>query len=101
MGGLRWTSIWLQVPSAALGMAARECGVAADAETDSAIRNRLYLESNVSNGVDWRIRVPDAPRDARSLGMMESNGDKLTANRMKKRGMGWTIRGARRTAMVV
>ena len=35
--------------------------------------------------------------DARSLGTMESNGDKLMADRMKKRGMSWTILGANPT----
>ena len=57
------------------------------AETPSAIRHREYVEKNVVAGMDWRNRVSDAPADARSLGTMESNGDKLTANRMKKRGM--------------
>ena len=32
---------------------------------------------------------------------MESNGDKLTANRMKKRGMSWSISGAHRMAKVI
>ena len=66
-----------------------------------AVYNRLYVESNVVAGVDWRNRVSDAPADARSLGTMESNGDKLTANRMKNRGMSWTIRGAHRMAKVI
>ena len=66
---------------------------AAESETDTARRDRLYVESNVVIGVDWRNRVSDAPADARGLGTMESNGDKLTASRMKKRGMSWTIRG--------
>ena len=70
-------------------------------EGKTAIRNRLYIESNISSGVDWRNRVPNAPPDARGLGTMESNGDKLTANRMKKRGMSWTIRGAHRMAKVI
>ena len=70
-------------------------------EGKTANRNREYVESNISNGVDWRNRVPNAPADARSLGTMESNGDKLTANRMKKRGMSWTIQGAHRMAKVV
>ena len=71
------------------------------AETKRANRDREYVESNMVNGVDWRNRVPDAPPDARSLGTMESNGDKLTANRMKKRGMSWTIQGSHRMAKVV
>ena len=70
-------------------------------EGKTAIRNREYVESNISNGVDWRNRVPNAPSDARSLGTMESNGDKLTANRMKKRGMSWSIRGANRMAKTI
>ena len=45
------------------------------------------MESNVVAGADWRNRVANAPEDARGLGTMESNGDKLIANRMKKRGM--------------
>ena len=49
---------------------------AAEPETDTARRDRLYVESNVVTGVDWRNRVSDAPADARSLGTMESNGDK-------------------------
>ena len=71
------------------------------AQTKMAHRDREYVESNVSTGMDWRNRVPNAPPDARSLGTMESNGDKLTANRMKKRGMSWTIRGAHRMAKVI
>ena len=70
-------------------------------EGKTAIGNREYVESNISNGVDWRNRVPNAPSDARSLGTMESNGDKLTANRMKKRGMSWSIRGANRMAKTI
>ena len=30
-------------------------------EGKTAIRNREYVESNISNGVDWRNRVPNAP----------------------------------------
>ena len=74
---------------------------AAESETDTARRDREYVESNVSSGVDWRNRVSNAPADARGLGTMESNGDKLTANRMKKRGMSWTIPGAYRMAKVI
>ena len=74
---------------------------AGPAETTTAIRDRRYVESNLSNGVDWRNCVPNAPPDARSLGTMESNGDKLIANRMKKRGMSWTIRRAQRMAKVI
>ena len=74
---------------------------AAPAETRTVAKDRRYVEHNVVAGIDWRNRVTTAPPDARSLGTMESNGDKLTANRMKKRGMSWTIRGARRMAKVI
>ena len=47
---------------------------AVPAETATASRDREYVESNISHGVDWRNRVPNAPSDARSLGTMESNG---------------------------
>ena len=81
---------------------ARALMSAADpAESTTASTDRLYVESNMSNGVDWRNRVSNAPADARSLGTMESNGDKLTANRMKKRGMSWTIHGANRMAKTI
>ena len=70
-------------------------------QTERAQRDRAYIESNLTRGMDWRKQVSDAPPDARSLGTMESNGDKLIANRMKKRGMSWTIRGAHRMAKVV
>lgn len=36
-----------------------------------------------------------------SLGAIESNVDKLAANRMKKRGMSWTIAGAKRMAKLL
>lgn len=71
------------------------------AETKTAVRDRRYVESNVNVGMDWRNRVRGVPSDARALGTMESNGDKLTANRMKKRGMSWTIDGANRMAKVI
>ncbi len=75
--------------------------LAPPAQTERAQRDRAYVESNLTRGMDWRKQVSDAPPDARSLGTMESNGDKLIANRMKKRGMSWTIRGAHRMAKVV
>ena len=73
----------------------------APAETTTAIGDRKYVESNLVVGMDWRNRVSNAPPNARSLGTMESNGDKLIANRMKKRGMSWTIRGAHRMSKVI
>ncbi|MDA1229115.1 MAG: ISLre2 family transposase [Chloroflexi bacterium] len=62
---------------------------------------REYVEANIRKGRDWRVGREDVPDGARGLGTMESNGDKLTANRMKKRGMSWTVSGAQRMAKVI
>jgi len=60
------------------------------AETDENKRRQIkqtrrYLLANA-----------DGLGDGPSLGTIESNVDKLVANRMKKRGMAWTKAGARR-----
>ena len=57
------------------------------------------MERQLSQGVDWRNQVGQVPEGARGLGTMESNGDKLVANRVKKRGMSWTVAGAQRLAV--
>ena len=95
------SAIYDAIRAGSEGYARALMSAAEEAETKTATRDRLYVESNTSNGVDWRNRVPNAPADARSLGTMESNGDKLTAKRMKKRGMSWTIRGASRMAKTI
>ena len=49
--------------------------------------------------MDWRKQmegIMEIPPDARGLGAIESNEDKLFANRMKKRGMSWTILGSQK-----
>lgn len=61
---------------------------------------RRYVGRNIEKGIDWRAQVK-APEEGRGLGAMESNEDKLIANRMKKRGMSWTIKGAQRMAKVL
>ena len=48
---------------------------------------------------DYRLEV--AGDGLRGLGAIEGNVDKLVANRMKKRGMSWTIKGARRMTRLV
>ncbi len=100
-GGEIGQAIYDAIRSGSESFARALMSAAVPAETTTAIRDREYVESNLRGGVDWRNRVPNAPPDARSLGTMESNGDKLTANRMKKRGMSWTIRGAHRMAKVI
>ncbi len=74
---------------------------------------RRYVERNLEKGKDWRAcsqhELRSAPKGAgaqiniegRGLGTMESNEDKLVANRMKKRGLSWRIGGACRMAKVI
>jgi hypothetical protein len=54
---------------------------------------RKYVENNLEKGQDWRNRIK---MEGRGMGSMESNEDKLVANRMKKQGLSWTIKGALR-----
>ena len=61
---------------------------------------QAYLRGQVEALEDYRLRLPDAT-GCRSLGAMESNGDKLIKNRMAKRGMAWTKRGAKHMAKVL
>lgn len=100
-GGEIGPAIYDAVRSGDESLAIALMSAAVPAETTTTIRDREYVESNLVNGVDWRRCVPNVPPDARSLGTMESNGDKLIANRMKKRGMSWTIRGANRMAKTI
>lgn len=55
---------------------------------------RAWIESNWDKAKDYRLRGGFVPSDARGTGTIESNVDKNVANRFKKRGRGWTIRGA-------
>jgi len=71
------------------------------ATTKGASKARAYVQARVSTGADWRVRIEDVPDGARSLGTMESNGDKLVANRLKKRGMSWIRAGVERLAKVI
>jgi hypothetical protein len=64
---------------------------------------RNYVENHLYDGVDWRYRKggEEIPEGARGLGTMESQEDKLFANRVKKRGMSWTIKGVERMGKVI
>lgn len=62
-------------------------------------RLRGYLMENSFGLRDYRIEV--GGDGLRGLGTIEGNVDKLVANRMKKRGMSWTIKGARRMTRLV
>jgi len=76
-------------------------------ESQRAIKAREYAKKHIYDGVDWRYRLElgidpkEIPKDAGGLGTMESNEDKPYANRMKKRGMSWTIKGAQRMGKVI
>jgi hypothetical protein len=60
---------------------------------------RNYLVANCHGLRDYRLEVVDD--NLRGLGAIEGNVDKLVANRMKKRGMSWTIKGAQRMARLI
>lgn len=60
-----------------------------------------YLKSNSHGLIDYRERIKNPDPDWRGLGAIESNIDKVLANRMKKRGMSWTIKGAHHMAKVI
>lgn len=62
-------------------------------------RLRGYLMENSFGLRDYRVEMAGA--GLRGLGAVEGNVDKLVANRMKKRGMSWTIKGACRMTRLV
>ncbi len=63
---------------------------------------RDYVLKRLKKGVDWRKKLAalatelasEIPDDARGLGAMEGNISNLFADRMKNRGMSWTMKGA-------
>ena len=71
-----------------------------DADREKEImRLRGYLIANCYGLRDYRLEV--AGDGLRGLGAIEGNVDKLVANRMKKRGMSWTIKGAQRMSRLI
>jgi hypothetical protein len=60
---------------------------------------RGYLIANCYGLRDYRLEI--GGDGLRGLGAIEGNVDKLVANRMKKRGMSWTIEGAQRMARLI
>lgn len=62
-------------------------------------RLRGYLMENAFGLRDYRLEINGD--GLRGLGAIEGNVDKLVANRMKKRGMSWTIKGAQRMARLI
>jgi hypothetical protein len=68
-------------------------------EAKDIARLRGYLMGNAFGLRDYRMEI--GADGLRGLGTIEGNVDKLVANRMKKRGMSWTIKGARRMTRLV
>jgi hypothetical protein len=65
-------------------------------------RVRHYILNNAEGLADYRMQLDHTKSiGLRGMGAMEGNVDKLAANRMKKRGMSWTMRGIRRMACII
>jgi hypothetical protein len=60
-----------------------------------------YLQFNLTGLKDYRLDIGTAGQALRRTGAIESNVDKLVANRMKKRGMSWTMAGAKLMACLI
>ena len=82
------------------GRVRQTLGEMKEREGKTAQKERKHVLKCLERGVDWRKQIEGTPlsflvsEEARGLGAMESNEDKLFADRMKKRGISWTIRGA-------
>ena len=77
-------------------------GVQEKADGDKAkevMKLRGYLMDNWYGLRDYRLEIDGD--GLRGLGAIEGNVDKLIADRMKKRGMSWTKRGADRMARLI
>lgn len=57
-------------------------------------RLQKTIEKNWESLKDYRLRAPQIPAIARGIGNIENTNDNVVADRMKKRGMAWSIRGA-------
>jgi hypothetical protein len=62
---------------------------------------RLWARASRDKLKDYRLRGGFVPEGARGTGAIEGNVDKNVANRFKKRGRGWTIRGANNLVQVM
>ncbi len=65
------------------------------------IKLKKYLLNNWDALLDYRERDLDLPENVRGMGAMESNIDKIIADRFKKKGMRWTRKGARNLLKVI
>ena len=91
------------------GRVRRTLGKLKEREGKTAEKARKYVLARLEKGADWREKVVEyeiradfqIPDDARGLGTMEGNQANLFADRMKDRGMSWTISGAQRMGKAV
>jgi hypothetical protein len=65
------------------------------------LRVDRYLSENAAGLKDYRLNAGKDGTNLRRTGAIESNVDKLVANRMKKKGMSWTLKGARHMACLL
>lgn len=72
---------------------------AGDEERQRVADTRRYLASNKHGLADWRKGRDE--EGLRGMGTAEGNIDKELANRLKKRGMSWTIAGGHSMAKVI
>jgi hypothetical protein len=61
---------------------------------------QALIEQNWESLKDYRKRVTQLPAVARGVGNVENAIDNLVADRMKKRGMSWSVRGANHLVQV-
>ena len=86
------------------GRARRTLGKLDERTGKLANKEREHVYKCIDSGIDWRFRIeclPFVSTDTRGLGSMESNEDKLFADRMKKRGLSWTKSGAKRMGKAI
>lgn len=60
-----------------------------------------YLLGHWENLIDYRKRDLELPEDAQGMGGIESNIDKIIANRFKKKGMRWTKEGVKNLIKII
>ena len=62
---------------------------------------RRYILNNWEEIKDFRERGYCLPDDTRGMGVIESNIDKILANRFKKQGISWSVEGAENLARII
>lgn len=62
---------------------------------------KKYLLNHWGELIDYRKKEIELPEDAQGMGGIESNIDKIIANRFKKKGMRWTKQGSMNLLKVI